>query len=71
MPDPKKGEQLVLVTTKAKLVRKALSEALKKSGVVELMIPRTIVEVAEIPVLGSGKVDYVTINKIAREKTET
>ncbi|NNE21312.1 MAG: acyl-[ACP]--phospholipid O-acyltransferase [Rhizobiales bacterium] len=71
VPDPKKGERLVLVTTKAKLARKTLSDALKKDGVVELMVPRTIVEVKEIPVLGSGKVDYVTINKIAREKTET
>ena len=71
VPDPKKGEQLILVTTAKKLQRKALSEALKKTGSVELMIPRTIVEVKDIPVLGSGKLDYVSINKIAREKTGT
>ena len=71
VPDPKKGEQLVLLTTLKKLTRKALSEAMKKTGVVELMIPRNIVEVEELPVLGSGKTDYVTINVLAREKTET
>ena len=70
VPDPKKGEALVLLTTKKKLARKELSDVLKKAGTVELMIPRTIVEIDELPVLGSGKIDYVTINKIAREKTE-
>lgn len=71
VPDPRKGEQLVLLTTLEKLSRKLLSDALKKTGVVELMIPRTIVEIDELPVLGSGKTDYVTINSIARDKTET
>ncbi|MGI9464002.1 MAG: hypothetical protein ACR2OM_08680, partial [Aestuariivirgaceae bacterium] len=71
VPDPKKGEQLVLVTTHTKLQRKALGDALKANGTVELMIPRTIVEVKELPVLGSGKTDYVTINQIARENTGT
>jgi acyl-[acyl-carrier-protein]-phospholipid O-acyltransferase/long-chain-fatty-acid--[acyl-carrier-protein] ligase len=71
VPDPKKGEQLVLLTTLKKLTRKTLSEAMKKAGVVELMIPRSIVEIDELPVLGSGKTDYVTINTIARENTNT
>ncbi len=71
VPDPKKGEQLVLLTTKQKLQRKTLGDALKNTGTVELMIPRTIVEIEDMPVLGSGKTDYVTINQIAREKTGT
>ncbi len=66
-PDPKKGEQLVLFAT-AKLDRKDISAAMKKEGASELMIPKNIVEVKELPVLGSGKTDYLTLNRVAREK---
>jgi acyl-[acyl-carrier-protein]-phospholipid O-acyltransferase/long-chain-fatty-acid--[acyl-carrier-protein] ligase len=68
VPDKKKGEQLVLITTDDKLDRKRLAEGLKKEGASELMIPRTILHLPELPVLGSGKTDYVTLNRIAREK---
>ena len=64
-----KGEQLVLVTTDPELDRKRLSEMLKEAGVSELMTPRIIINVPELPALGSGKTDYVTINRLAREKT--
>jgi acyl-[acyl-carrier-protein]-phospholipid O-acyltransferase/long-chain-fatty-acid--[acyl-carrier-protein] ligase len=68
VPDRKKGEQLVLITTDDKLDRKRLTESLRKEGAGELMIPRTILHLPELPVLGSGKTDYVTLNRIAREK---
>ena len=69
VPDRKKGEQLVLVTTDPELDRTRLSEVLKEAGVSELMTPRIIINVPELPALGSGKTDYVTINRLAREKT--
>ncbi len=68
VPDPRKGEQLVLITTHEELDRKQLSTAMKKAGLTELMIPRNILPVAALPVLGSGKIDYVTINEMARGK---
>ncbi len=68
VPDKKKGEQLVLFTTMKKLDRKAISAVMKAEGASELMIPKNIVEIAELPVLGSGKTDYVTLNRLAREK---
>jgi acyl-[acyl-carrier-protein]-phospholipid O-acyltransferase/long-chain-fatty-acid--[acyl-carrier-protein] ligase len=70
VPDAKKGEQLVLFTTREKLDRKTLADALRLSGATELMVPRNIIELAELPVLGSGKTDYVTLNRLAREKIE-
>jgi len=69
VPDRKKGEQLVLVTTDPELDRTRVSDVLKEAGVSELMTPRIIINVPELPVLGSGKTDYVTINRLAREKT--
>ncbi len=68
IPDEKKGEQLVLITTAEKLDRKQLADGLKTAGATELMIPRNILHVKELPVLGSGKTDYVTLNRLAQEQ---
>jgi len=70
VPDPKRGEQLVLFTTDDTLDRARLSEGLKRAGATDLMIPRNIIAVAEMPLLGSGKTDYVMLNRLAREKVK-
>ncbi|MGE3871574.1 MAG: AMP-binding protein, partial [Parvibaculaceae bacterium] len=66
IPDPKKGEQLVLFTTDRKLDRSRLSEGLKARGAMELMIPRIIMPLDAMPLLGTGKTDYVALNRMAR-----
>ena len=66
VPDSKKGEQLMLITTHAKLDRKHLQEALR-GKVNELMVPRHVMHVEELPLLGTGKTDYVTLGRMARE----
>jgi acyl-[acyl-carrier-protein]-phospholipid O-acyltransferase/long-chain-fatty-acid--[acyl-carrier-protein] ligase len=66
IPDAKKGEQLVLITTQETLDRSLLQQALK-GEVADIMLPRHILHLPELPVLGSGKMDYVTLNKIARD----
>lgn len=68
VPDKKKGEQLVLFTTLPKLDRKQLADGLKREGATELMIPKTIVQVEALPLLGSGKTDYVTLNRMALDQ---
>jgi len=68
VPDKKKGEQLVMFTTLAAPDRKEIATGLKKLGLAELMIPKTIFSLESLPILGSGKVDYVTINRMARER---
>ncbi len=65
VPDPRKGEQLVLFTTDHKLDRIRLAEGLKAQGAMELMIPRIIMAVDTMPILGTGKTDYVMLNKMA------
>jgi acyl-[acyl-carrier-protein]-phospholipid O-acyltransferase/long-chain-fatty-acid--[acyl-carrier-protein] ligase len=68
VPDKRKGERVVLVTTAKGATRETLAEASKKSGYSELWVPNVIIAVQEIPVLGSGKTDYTTARKVALEK---
>lgn len=67
-PDPKKGEQLVLFTTARGAEAKALLAWARDNGVTELMIPRDVRIVEALPVLGTGKIDYVTMGQLAQEK---
>ncbi|HEX8056932.1 MAG TPA: acyl-[ACP]--phospholipid O-acyltransferase, partial [Novosphingobium sp.] len=64
-PDPKKGEQLVLFTTAKDPDHKALQEWARGNGVTELMVPREIRPLEALPVLGTGKIDYVTLGQMA------
>ena len=70
VPDPKKGEQLVLFTTDAGPRSQGRSRRrLEGAGVIELMIPRNIVHCRRrCRYSASGKADYVTLNRLAREK---
>lgn len=63
--DPSKGESLVLFTTQPDLRRDMLSAAAKAMGASELSVPRKIVVVPALPLLGTGKTDYVTLKKMA------
>lgn len=69
VPDPSKGEALVLITTAeidAALLRKKLAEA----GLPNLWCPKQIVRVEQIPVLGSGKLDLAGCRKLAENSPE-
>ncbi len=68
LPDARKGEQLVLVTDFEAATRDALLVHGKESSVPELMIPKAIVTVERMPVLGSGKTDVVTATKLAKSR---
>ncbi|NBC36620.1 acyl-[ACP]--phospholipid O-acyltransferase [Novosphingobium sp. FSY-8] len=70
-PDPKKGEALVLFTTFPAAEPKALLQWGRAHGATELMIPRDIRVLGELPVLGTGKVDYVTLSQMASAAPST
>ena len=57
-PDPQKGEQLVLVTDAPGATRKDLATAARAAGLGEINVPRRVVSVAKVPLLGTGKIDY-------------
>jgi len=62
--DPRKGEQIVLLTEQPVAERKALVEAARRHGYSELVVPRRVVTVNAVPVLGTGKVDYRAAGKL-------
>jgi acyl-[acyl-carrier-protein]-phospholipid O-acyltransferase/long-chain-fatty-acid--[acyl-carrier-protein] ligase len=71
IPDARKGEKLVLVTDRRDADVARLAEWARSHGAPELTVPKKIIRVAEVPVLGSGKTDYVRIQQIAEQDKAT
>ena len=67
LPDPKKGEQVILVTDRKDAPRSLLLSWAQSHGVPEIAVPKKIIEVDEVPVLGTGKIDFLTVKTIAEE----
>jgi acyl-[acyl-carrier-protein]-phospholipid O-acyltransferase/long-chain-fatty-acid--[acyl-carrier-protein] ligase len=65
LPDAQRGEQIVLLTTDSAITREAIQTAAKSSGLPDLAVPRRLVRVDAIPLLGTGKTDYVGVKKVA------
>jgi acyl-[acyl-carrier-protein]-phospholipid O-acyltransferase/long-chain-fatty-acid--[acyl-carrier-protein] ligase len=68
VPDPQKGEQLMLLTTRAAPSRADLSAAAKAAGLSEIHVPRKLLELKTLPLLGTGKVDYTAAQRIAEQE---
>lgn len=60
---PKKGEEIILLTTQKKATLKQLSDAAE--GIAAINLPRKIFSVDAIPLLGSGKTDYAKVTELA------
>jgi acyl-[acyl-carrier-protein]-phospholipid O-acyltransferase/long-chain-fatty-acid--[acyl-carrier-protein] ligase len=61
LPDFQKGEQLVLVTTKPDAARAELSAQARADGMSELSVPKRIITLDKLPLLGTGKADYPAV----------
>lgn len=70
LPDPKKGEQVILVTDRQDAPRGLLLAWAQSHGVPEIAVPKKIVVVDEIPVLGTGKIDFLKVKTMAEDGLE-
>src|SRR6185369_7677875 len=65
LPDPRRGETLVLVTEQENASRAELVAHAQARGVPEIFVPRTILFAKTLPVLGTGKTDYPAVKALA------
>ena len=68
VPDKRRGERVVLVTTAEQADTAELRRQGKQAGIAELALPQSIVKVEEIPIHGTGKTDYVSTRQLALDR---
>ncbi|HAU1015976.1 TPA: AMP-binding protein [Legionella pneumophila] len=68
---PRKGEQIFLFTEAEYADKVSFIKKVKERGQSELLVPHMIYPACQIPVLPSGKIDYITLEKQFLEQKET
>ena len=67
VPQPGRGELILLFTDDLDLGRERLVAAARELGAPELAVARRIVHLSSIPLLGNGKKDYPALDRMAAE----
>lgn len=70
VPDARKGERLLLVTSQRDADARALLGVARERGVAEIQVPREVMVVDKVPLLGTGKIDYPAVQVMAGTRTE-
>ena len=68
IPDQRKGERLVLVTSDNTATKPRFQALARSKGASELMVPSEFMVVDRVPVLGSGKPDYVATQTLVNDR---
>ncbi len=68
VPDPRKGERLIMVTDKTGATRSEFQVYARSKHASELMLPAEVIVLDKLPMLGSGKVDNLAVTKFVREQ---
>jgi acyl-[acyl-carrier-protein]-phospholipid O-acyltransferase/long-chain-fatty-acid--[acyl-carrier-protein] ligase len=66
VPDAKKGEQIILVTTQKQATVNGLATA--SPGVAVISLPKKILIVDAVPVMATGKVNYQAVTELVADK---
>ena len=70
IPDSMKGEQLVLVTNQEQAQRSHIVTMAREQGVAEINLPKKILSVKEVPLLGTGKTNYPAVMQLVAEQLD-
>jgi acyl-[acyl-carrier-protein]-phospholipid O-acyltransferase/long-chain-fatty-acid--[acyl-carrier-protein] ligase len=62
-----RGEIILLFSEDASLRREQLVQVARAMGAPEIAVPRKIIHLRQIPLLGNGKTDYVALAKMAED----
>jgi len=71
IPDAQRGETIVLFSTDAGLTRERLQQGARAGGLPEIAVPRSLVLVDALPLLGTGKIDYAALRMRAIDGVRT
>jgi acyl-[acyl-carrier-protein]-phospholipid O-acyltransferase/long-chain-fatty-acid--[acyl-carrier-protein] ligase len=66
--DARKGERLILVTQKKDATRAEFQAFGRAHGATELMMPAEIIYMEKLPLLGTGKIDNMTLARLIKER---
>jgi len=68
LPDSKKGEQVILLTTHKTATLAELTEV--STGVAQISLPKKLLIVDAIPVMATGKTNYIAVTELAASKVK-
>jgi acyl-[acyl-carrier-protein]-phospholipid O-acyltransferase/long-chain-fatty-acid--[acyl-carrier-protein] ligase len=68
VPDPRKGERLILLTQQKAATRSDFQSFARAKHAAHLMIPAEVWVLDKLPVLGTGKVDIMAVGKLVEER---
>ena len=65
LPDARKGKSLLLVTSRQDADTKEILALARTHMIAEIMVPRAVLTVPSMPLLGTGKIDYPAVQRLA------
>ncbi|KZM51506.1 acyl-[ACP]--phospholipid O-acyltransferase [Labrenzia sp. OB1] len=70
MKDERKGERLILITENKDATRMDFVKFARANGVQDLMVPAEVRIVPRVPLLGTGKVDFIGVSALVSDARE-